>query len=63
MAGDNREVAKYLTAAMVPVLDFPKDADMAAMQVAYLYCAICDALAEMETHRAVPAQMPKVKSS
>lgn len=63
MSVENREVAKYLTAAMVPVLDFPKDADMAAAQVAYLYCAICDALSEMESHKAVPAQMPKVKTS
>jgi hypothetical protein len=62
MSSDNREVAKYLTAAMVPVLDFPKDADMAANQVAYLFCAICDALSEMESHKAVPAQMPRVKT-
>jgi hypothetical protein len=63
MSVDNREVAKHLTAAMVPVLEFPQDADLAAVQVAYLYCAICDALSEMETHRSVPAQMPKVKTS
>ena len=61
MASENHEVAKHLTAAMVPQLDLPKDADTAAVQVAHLYWTMYDALEEFSRHDAVPAQKPQVK--
>jgi len=61
MAINTSEVAKQLTAAMVPELDLPKDADTAAVQVAHLYWTMVDALEEFSRHDAVPAQKAQMK--
>ncbi|MFW6102746.1 MAG: hypothetical protein ACOC7M_00465 [Chloroflexota bacterium] len=63
MAMDYREVAKYLTGAMIPVLDLDEDADEAAVQVAHLYWTMYQYLNTLHEHEAVPVHMPKVKAS